>query len=341
MQDAELLNALVNWNIPLNYSKLVKQLDSLIYQSQFVKDFRTGEKRWRPGYLMQKMLMLEVKQLKNIPYERDSLLKYKSEGILGDVNFSDGASSAWYYNDLTANTVAYRIVKNDSTLANLTIPMQLYFLKERRKNSWNTYHSANVVMHVLPDLLKAGAKSGEVASVKLSGKVNEVLTQFPYKIVLAPGEELQLEKLSGVPLYFMQYTLERVIVAKTGVEGFAIKTSLENKGTTLEAGQPVNLLVEVDVKRNANMEYVMIEVPIPGACSYANKQQDWRKETHREYFKEKTVIFCDNLKAGKHTFTISLLPRFTGKFYQNPAQVSLMYVPVVNANNDLKIVKVE
>ncbi|NBW34346.1 MAG: hypothetical protein EBR30_04875 [Cytophagia bacterium] len=341
MQDAELLNALVNWNIPLNYVKLVKQVDSLIYQNQFVKDFRTGEKRWRPGYLMQKFLMLEVKQLKNIPYERDSLLKYKSEGILGDVNFSDGSSTSWYYNDLTANTVAYRIVKNDSTLANLTIPMQLYFLKERRKNSWNTYHAANVVMHVLPDLLEAGAKSGQVANVKLSGKVNEVLTKFPYKIALGPGEELQLEKLSGVPLYFMQYTWERVTVAKTGVEGFAIKTSLENKGTTLEAGQPINLLVEVDVKRNANMEYVMIEVPIPGTCSYANKQQDWRKETHREFFKEKTVIFCENLKAGKHAFTISLLPRFTGKFYQNPAQVSLMYVPVVNANNDLKIVKVE
>ncbi len=261
--------------------------------------------------------------------------------ILGDVNFSDGSSTSWYYNDLTANTVAYRIVKNDSSLASLTIPMQLYFLKERRKNSWNTFHAANVIMSVLPDLLKAGGRSGQIASVKLSGKVNNVLTQFPYKIELAPGEELSLEKLSGAPLYFMQYTWERVTVAKTGVEGFAINTSLQNNRSILEAGQPVNLLVEVDVKRNANMEYVMIEVPIPGACSYANKQQDWRKETHREYFKEKTVIFCENLKAGKHTFTISLLPRFVGKFYQNPAQVSLMYVPVVNANNDLKMVKVE
>jgi len=341
--DAELLNALARWGVQLNYTTLVKKVDSIIYRSQFIKDIRTGEKIWRPAFLMQKLLMLEVKQLKNIniPYELDSLLKYKKEGILGDVNFTDGSSSYWYYNDLTANTVAYRIVKNNPGLEALTIPMQLYFLKERRKNSWNTYHTANVLMSVLPDLLQAGAKSGQIASVKLSGKVNEELTKFPYTVELAPGEELRLEKLSGVPLYFMQYKWERVIVAKTGVDGFTIKTSLENKKSTLQAGQPVNLLVEVNVKRDASMEYVMIEVPIPGACSYGDKRQDLIKETHREYFKEKTVIFCENLKAGTHTFTVQLLPRFTGKFYQNPAQVSLMYVPVVNANTDLKIVKVE
>lgn len=341
VSDADLLNALAMWNIPLNYTTLVTKMDSVIFQSQFIKNFRTGERKWKPAFLLEKLLVLEVKQLNHIPYERDSLLHYKKEGILGDVNFTDGSSAYWYRNELTANTIAYRMVKRDSALRELVIPMQLYFLKERRNNSWNTYHSANVLMSVLPDLLKAGATSGQVATVRLSGRVNEELTKFPYRIELAPGEELRLEKVSGVPLYFMQYNLERVTVAKTGVEGFTIKTSLENKKTTLQAGQPVNLLVEVHVKRDASMEYVMIEIPIPGACSYNDKRQDWTKETHREYFKEKAVIFCENLKAGTHTFTVSLLPRFTGKFVLNPSQVSLMYVPVVNANTDLKMVRVE
>jgi hypothetical protein len=76
----------------------------------------------------------------------------------------------------------------------------------------------------------------------------------------------------------------------------------------------------------------MIEVPIPGACSYADKRQhDTRVETHREYFKEGTVIFCEKMNTGKYTFQIQLLPRFTGVYLINPAQVSLMYVPVVNA----------
>ena len=339
--DADLLNALAIWGIELNYAMLSKKVDSLIFHAQFTKNIRTGEKKWRSAFLVQKLLVLEVKQLKNIPFERDSLLHYKKEGILGDVNFTDRSYPYWYNNELTANTVAYRIVRRDPALKDLAIPMQMYFLKERGRSSWNTYHSSNVLMSVLPDLLQTGATKDQIAKVKLSGKVTETLTKFPYRIELAPGEELRMEKLSGIPLYFMQYKLERVTIAKTGVDGFTIKTSLENRKSTLKAGEPVNLLVEVNVKRDASMEYVMIEIPIPGSCSYGDKRQSRGKETHREYFKEKTVIFCENLKAGMHTFSVSLLPRFTGKFFQNPTQVSLMYLPVVNANTDMKIVKVE
>lgn len=339
--DADLLNALAIWGIELDYAVLAKKVDSLIFHAQFIKDIRTGEKKWRSAFLVQKLLVLEVKQLKNIPFERDSLLHYKKEGILGDVNFTNQSYPHWYSNELTANTVAYRIVRRDPALKDLTIPMQMYFLKERRRSLWNTYHCSNVLMSVLPDLLQTGATKDQIAKVRLSGRINQELTKFPYRIELAPGEELRMEKLSGIPLYFMQYKLERVTIAKTGVDGFAIKTSLENRKSTLQAGEPVNLLVEVTVKRDASMEYVMIEIPIPGSCSYGDKRQNRGNETHREYFKEKTVIFCENLKAGTHTFSVSLLPRFTGKFYQNPAQVSLMYVPVVNANTDMKIVKVE
>jgi len=109
----------------------------------------------------------------------------------------------------------------------------------------------------------------------------------------------------------------------------------------LEAGKPVALTVEVEVKKEA-FEYVMIEVPIPGACSYADKRQlNSLIETHREYFKDRTVIFCEHMKTEKYSFVIYLLPRFTGKYQMNPAQVSLMYVPVVNANTDMKLVKVD
>jgi hypothetical protein len=36
-----------------------------------------------------------MKQLENIPYERDSLLQYKREGMLEEVNFTDGSSQYW------------------------------------------------------------------------------------------------------------------------------------------------------------------------------------------------------------------------------------------------------
>lgn len=340
ISDVDIVNALAAWKIELNYATLTRKLDSIIYWSQMVKDMRTGEVEWKPGYFIQKLLLLEVKQLMNVPFSLDSLLNYKKEGILADVSFSDGTTRhTWYQSELEANTVAYRMVKREPALHQLMMPMQLYFLKERRKNSWNTYHSSSVIMSVFPDFLKAGAVSGQVAKVKLTGKVNKELTQFPYRIELSAGEELQIEKQSGVPLYMMQYTTERVSVAKTGVNGFSIKTSFNKRTEQLVAGEPVDLLVTIEVKKDASMEFVMIEVPIPGSCSYNDKRQNGR-ETHREYFKEKAVIFCEDLKAGIHSFTVSLLPRFTGKFVLNPAQVSLMYVPVVNANTDLKTVRV-
>lgn len=79
--------------------------------------------------------------------------------------------------------------------------------------------------------------------------------------------------------------------------------------------------------------YVMLEVPIPAGCSYASKPA-YFSEVHREYFKEKTVIFSDNLPVGTYQFSIPLLPRYTGRYTMNPAKVELMYFPVVNANDD-------
>jgi len=276
-----------------------------------------------------------------IPYQRDSLLKYKKEGMMGDVYFADNKTSNYWYNDkLATNVIAYRILKNDSLLKDLLVPMQMYFLSLRKQGGWNTYQSSNILMNVLPDLLAEGFSKNHTATVAVNGKVNSRITQFPYHIELKPSEELNLHKETGLPLYYMQYVDERVTKAKTGVEGFKIKTYFDN-GNILEAGKPVALYVEVDLTKETDLEHVMIEVPIPGACSYANKNQSCnRVETHREYFKERTVIFCENMKPGKYVFVIQLLPRFTGKYLLNPAQVSLMYVPVVNANTDMKQIEV-
>ena len=277
-----------------------------------------------------------------LPNQRDSLLRYKKEGIMGEVYFSDNKPSYYWYNDkMTTNLIAYRLVKNDSLLKDLRIPMQMYFLSLRKEGGWNTYQSSNALMSILPDLMADGVSKGHTAAVTLSGKKQGTITQFPYRNELQPKEELHIHKESGMPLYYMQYTKERVTEAKKGVEGFEIKTSFSKDSVKLEAGKPIALRVEVNVKKDASFENVMIEVPIPGACSYADKRQIFNGvETHREYFKDRTVIFCETMKAGKYIFLVHLLPRFTGKYLMNPAQVSLMYVPVVNANTTIKSVEV-
>ncbi|HEV8514331.1 MAG TPA: carboxypeptidase-like regulatory domain-containing protein, partial [Cyclobacteriaceae bacterium] len=340
LSDADLLQALALWNAHVNYAKHVAKLDTLIQKIESAKKSHG----YRYSLLKHKLLLLEVRQLAKLPYQRDSLLKYQKNGIMGEISFSDDKTPGyWYDNQLTTNSIAYRILKKDSALKKLIEPMQMYFLAQRKEGPWNTYHSSNVLMNVLPDLISDRGPKALETKISLSGKVNSASVKLPYKVELHPQEELQIKKESGLPIYLMQYKWDRVTTAKTGVEGFEIKTWPGNNQSVLQAGKPVILSVEVNVKKEAATEYVMIEVPIPAGCSYTDKSQNYyeRTETHREYFKEKTVIFCEKMKSGKYWFEIKLLPRFTGMYVINPAQVSLMYVPVVNANTDLKKIRID
>ena len=81
----------------------------------------------------------------------------------------------------------------------------------------------------------------------------------------------------------------------------------------------------------------MVEIPIPAGCSYDSKEKgDFWKETHREYYKEKVAVFCKKLRKGTHTFTVRLLPRYTGSYHLNPARAELMYYPVFYGRNEMK-----
>ena len=98
---------------------------------------------------------------------------------------------------------------------------------------------------------------------------------------------------------------------------------------------PTELIVEVNASKKA--EYVMIEVPIPAGCSYDdNEFNSSYYEVHREYFKNKTSIFCQQLVPGKHIFKIRLQPRFTGSYFMNPVKAELMYFPTFYGRNEIK-----
>lgn len=335
IHNLDLLHALACWEAPLDYPRYINNFDSLIRR---MEDEQLAKDYYRRSFLYEKFLLEEVKQLTGLPIQRDSILKYKKESILGAVHFDDNKSKwYWYRNDFTTNLIAYRIIQRDSVLGYLKAPMQLYFIDQRQQRSWNTYQSANAIKTVLPDLLAEGYSINEGPQLKLSGKQNETISEFPFRTTLAEGEELNIQKTSGLPMYYMQYTHERVTDAKTGVEGFEIASFFKNNAQILEAGKPIQLMVEVTVTKDDADEYVMLEIPIPGACSYADKRIHYSNyESHREYHKDRVEIFCQKLSKGKHTFSINLLPRFTGTYILNPAQVSLMYFPVVNANTALK-----
>ena len=106
-----------------------------------------------------------------------------------------------------------------------------------------------------------------------------------------------------------------------------MKTSLKGlkADAVLKAGVSVEMLVEVEVKADA--DFVIIEVPIPASCSY---------EVHREYFRDKVSITSNRLPTGKYTYTIKLLKRYTDTYTINPAKAELMYFPAFYGREKLK-----
>lgn len=343
LYDIQILHSLSEWGTEQNYGPAIEEFEKEIKMLEISEDSIARANNmsmpYRRSYLKEKLLLWEIRQKQNIGYQSDSISKYMKKDVIGGVYCDDGIPRYWYSDNLNTTLIAYRIVKNDSTLHHLVEPMQMYILGTK-SYGWNTYQASSAVGTVLPDLLAQSYTEKHPATVILTGKENRQLTEFPYETTLRPGEYLNIEKKDGMPLIYSEYTIKRQTKARSG-EAFEISSTLSEGGDIVTAGKPFTLTVEVKVKQK-NAEHVMIEVPIPAGCSYASKPNYfYGREVHREYFKEKTVIFCESLPMGTYKFDIQLLPRYTGRYIMNPAKAELMYFPTINANNDLRRITID
>lgn len=336
LDDIEILHALYEWGVRADYSSAVKLLQPFVRQQEQKEDSLANRyKDYRPrSYLKEKLLLWEIKQQVDSVNVGDSVNHYLKRDILGGVYCDDGRRTSfwsWEGNKMINTLIAYRIIKNDSSLYKLKDKMQLYILRTKDRG-WNTYQASSAVAIILTDILKE-SKGTTGTTVSVSGKDNKRITEFPYQARLTAGESLLISKTGKEPLLYSVYSTKRVMDARES-DSFKVESTL---GTdSLVAGIPVTLTITLQVKQEG-AQYVMLEVPIPAGCSYASKPVNFSGgEVYREYFKEKTVIFSEKLPIGTYTFTIPLLPRFTGKYTLNPAKVELMYFPVVNANNEGK-----
>lgn len=340
LYDIDVLHALSEWGTEQNYAAAVEFFEDEIKRIEIRDDSIAKENKYhyRNSFLKEKLLLWEIRQKQNIGYSSDSISRYLKKDVLGSVYCDDKLQRPWYSDNLSTTLIAYRIVRKDSTLMHLKEPMQMYILGTKQYG-WNTYQASSAVSTILPDLFAESYTKDKPATIVLTGKENKEVIKFPYETKLQPGEHLSIEKKDGLPLIYTAYSIKRVTDANIG-EAFEVSTML-NSGDSLIAGKPATLTVEVKVKQK-NAEYVLIEVPIPAGCSYASKHNYWYgREVHREYFKEKTVIFCRALPEGTYKFDIQLLPRYTGRYTLNPAKAEMMYFPVINANNDMRKIEIE
>lgn len=246
--------------------------------------------------------------------------------------------------DMSDNAVlntllVYKMIEKENAASKDLVKIRNYFLEHRKRNWRNTYESSLILEAILPGLL-AEKRSTEKPVLRLSGLSDRTIDQFPFEQVVDGGGSLTVSKSGALPVYFTAYQETWNRDPARSEKDFVVSTRFEDSPKVLKRGKPVKLIVDLEVKGDA--EYVMIEVPIPAGCYYESKPQSRSSgEVHREYYNHKTNIYCQYLEKGKYTYSIPLLPRYFGSYTINPAVVECMYFPVLNGREGVRRVRVE
>lgn len=322
---------------------LLKRMNAPIDYALYFKQINEQLKNLTVTDRLKSMLTMSAIGLKD-QIDIDSLMQESHKTMLGTMywgNTKEGdkqsRSFILPYENNTENTlIAYRLLKSIGGHETELNNIRNYFFERRQDGSWqNTYESSRIIETIMPDML---SKSDQYKETYMY--VNEHrISKFPYTEQIESKGLINIKKGGTLPLFVTAYQQEwNKKPLPESKKGFTVKTFfMENKDTIsyLKAGKVAKL--EVSVKVDADAEYVQIEIPIPAGCSYETKKRgDYWLEVHREYFKEKIVIFSNKLTKGEHHFTIELIPRYTGKYSLNPAKAELMYFPTFYGNEKMK-----
>ena len=284
-------------------------------------------------------LML-LKQEAGLSVKTDSLRSISHNTMFGNLYWGEDNYN-FFDNSVQLSVLAYQIIKNEGKHPDLLTKIRGYLLEQRKNGEWrNTYESSLILETILPDLLKED-KQIKPAALKIKGASVETITAFPYTATLKDNN-ISLSKTGGLPVYVTGYQQFWNSKPEKISKDFTVDTWFDKNGDRLpklKGGEAAQLKAEVTVRADA--DFVMIEIPIPAGCSYESKDRTWgNNEVHREFFKEKVNIFCRKLKQGTYTFTVNLMPRYSGKYTLNPAKAEMMYFPVFYGREGMKQVVV-
>ncbi|WP_298732313.1 carboxypeptidase-like regulatory domain-containing protein [uncultured Chitinophaga sp.] len=318
---------------------LLRQLGA---QADFKSYITAIEKSAATRSLYEQLRLAELKQQLNLPLVLDTFIRKQQHTMFGNTYW--GEDGYLFFDNAIQNTLCmYRMLKRTGGYDDLLQRTLAYLLEQRKSGHWrNTYEASLILETILPDLLDANHHL-QPATLSMRGGEQMTITSFPFSKTISNNETLSISKQGSMPVYFTAYRRYRDPHPAKLSGNFEVSSSFEQNGQPLgllKAGAPVMLKVTVHVKADA--DYVMVEIPIPAGCSYRNKMQSYgRNEVHREYFKNKVSIFCSSLRKGKHVFTVSLLPRYTGVYTLNPARAEMMYFPIFNGREAIKKVHIE
>ncbi len=304
-------------------------------EKQMVQRYQQTEYRKLKPTVYEQLQLMQLKQMAGLSIDMTALLSLHKSTMFGGMYWGEEGYGFWD-NSIQNTMLAYQILKTDGKHPAELELIRRYFLEQRKNGQWrNTYESSLILETVLPDLL---VKNEKPEPVSLVLNQTETIKDFPFTRIIDAAAAVRVSKKGGLPIYFTAYQQFLNPAPEKVSKDFTVKTSFIQQQAVvrkLKAGLKTILKIEVNVRADA--DYVMIEVPVPAGCSYDNKLQNyWGVETHREYFKHKTSIFCTKLNAGKYTFEIALIPRYSGNYTLNPAKAEMMYFPVFYGREGMK-----
>ncbi len=323
-------------NSKIQILRILKKMDVVFdYEAAITELNKSNSKSFN-----QQLQLLSLKQLCSIPHNTIHLDNFKQKTLFGNFYYSDNKSTnSLWNNDIQNTLIVYDILKNEPKVDTEKLQKIRQYLLEKRNTNWkNTYESAKIIEAILPDiLLKNSSKDKPKFSFK--GAINKTIIDFPFAHKLENKKPLTIEKSGDTPVYFTYYQKFWEKNPEVIEGNFKVTSHFENDIEFLEGGKPTNLITKLDVKKDT--EFVMLSIPIPAGCTYQSKEGSIQNETHREYFKNETVVFFEYLPKGTYNVMLNLLPKYSGVFTLNPVKVELMYFPTFNANNQLKTVKIK
>ncbi|MFT3980006.1 MAG: carboxypeptidase-like regulatory domain-containing protein [Ferruginibacter sp.] len=283
---------------------------------------------------------VKIMQAQKLPYQKqlEQLLAKKTGTMLGGVHWGDN-NYLWYGNATATTILAMEVLKKEKGTQELVQAIVQYFLEMKRGGYWsNTVESASILAALLPEILENNPSFNEKASLSVSGDSSFVISEFPYKAKLSAEavEKLSVKKSGGGMVYFTAYQNWFNTNPVPQSTQFGVQTYFEKNGARLSeinTGEKIKMLVEIKVYKDA--DYVMISMPIPAGCIFTDKGNvPW--SSHKEYYKDRMIVYADRLPKGEYRFEATLEPRYAGKYTVNPVRAALMYYPIFSGNNEMK-----
>jgi len=243
---------------------------------------------------------------------------------------------------MATTVLAFSVVEKEKDYQHLLPQIIQYFLAQRQRGYWrNTVESASITSTILPYVLESNKNFTAPAAIGINGDTSITINSFPYSTTLssASNKPIKVNKTGGGIAYLTLYQTWWNEQPELVTNNFEITTYFkknDQKVLAIPAGEKVKMMVKVNVTKDA--EYVMIEIPIPAGCNYASKKQDYFM--HKEFYKNKLIVFAESLSKGVHQFEIELEPRYKGTYTINPAKAALMYFPILYGRNGMSKVEI-